>query len=677
MAEAAGTRDAAREAGAERSFRLLLLALCLVGAALRSVHLDTTLSHDEVETVRRYVEGGPDTILATHGGYGSTNNHLLNSLLAWGSVRAFGLHVWSLRLPSWLFGVLAVPLVGLVARALLRDRLTAAVAAFLAAFSPVLVAYAPACRGYGPLVFFALAALWCLLGAIEDGATGRLPLAAAALVLCGWSHMTGLAFAGTCGLALLVRLAFARGTRDPSIARRRPLWLALASVAAAGLLLVAWYSRESLILRDVQSRVVHGTFVDPSLSNVKSVHYERSPWPWMEHVIKEFLGARSWPLLAWVPALLAGLPLALRRDPRRGATLACFLLFPPAALLAANLKLFPRYFLFVQPFALVAAGVSVAWAARALASRAPLAALRRPALAGACLALALEATTAPWLLSDLRGPGASFQSVRWDIAGTAGELAAALAPEDVVLSFPRPEVRGDWHEWAFSQSWAFHEELSLAPILAAPLAQAPARRTLWYVTPERAPDDDERFPPGAAPRFVAERWGSFLFRAELLCEPPALLPLPALEGSLGAWRFEDPFENVDLRFAAGDVSLAVGHAGGDARVLSPRVPVEGGSLVELADEVAAEQSDGVRPCATIGLSFFDAEGALLLSVSRRALPWPGLAPTAAWQPLRLTTVAPRGARSVEVCLSLAPAHPAGSVVHFRPPVLRAAAARGV
>ena len=142
----------------ERSFRLALLALTLLGASLRVVHLDGTIAFDEAASVRRFVQGGPPAIFGLYSGYGgATSNHLVNSLLASASARAFGLETWALRLPAFLFGVAVVPLLGLVARRVARDRLTGAVAAFLAALSPILVAYSPACRGYATLLVFVLA----------------------------------------------------------------------------------------------------------------------------------------------------------------------------------------------------------------------------------------------------------------------------------------------------------------------------------------------------------------------------------------------------------------------------------------------------------------------------------------------------------------------------------------
>ncbi len=680
MAEAAGTTDAAREAGAERSFRLLLLALCLVGAALRGVHLDTTLSHDEVETVKRYVEGGPDTILATHGGYGSTNNHLLNSLLAWASVRAFGMHVWSLRLPSYAFGALAVGLVGWVARILTRERSAAAIAAFLAALSPPLVAYATACRGYGTLVFFALLALGSLVLAVERGERRWLLVLGPALLAAGWSHMTGLVFAAACGLCALVLLAIPRRAGDPLRGARRPALLALATILVAGAALTAWYSRESLILRDVGNRVVNRTFVDPSLANVRSMHYEAGLRLWALHTAKEFLGATGWLVLLGGPLAMAGVLVVLWRDARRGALLACCLLFPPTAFLAGGLKPYPRYFLFVQPFVLVALGASLAWLARALAARAPWPALRRPAVAAAVLALAFELTSLPWLRASLSGPGARLLNVDWDVAGAVEEVARELRPDDVVLTFPRPEVRADWREWAFEQSCLFHEQLSLSPILSRPAREGTGARTLWYITPERRLQDLDRFPFGCTPEPVSEHWGTFLYRAEIVCPPLADVALPPLDlagRGLGAWRIEDDFQNVTPGFGPGSgpgdrIALAVGHAGGDARVISPPFPIAAGALVELSAEVAAEQSDGMRPCATIAVRFQDEAGERIVSVARNALLWEGLRPRPDWSLVRLTTIAPRSARTAEVCLSLAPGHPAGSVIEFRPPRLRVA-----
>ena len=78
-----------------------LLLVTILGALLRVVHLDGTIAFDEAITTRPFVEGGTPSIFALYGGYGSTNNHVLNSLLALVSVRGFGEEVWALRLPAY------------------------------------------------------------------------------------------------------------------------------------------------------------------------------------------------------------------------------------------------------------------------------------------------------------------------------------------------------------------------------------------------------------------------------------------------------------------------------------------------------------------------------------------------------------------------------------------------
>lgn len=683
-----GDGGVGQEALGERAFRRLLLALTLCGAVLRLVHLDSTLGYDEAETVKRYVEGGLPTIFAVHGGYGSTNNHLLNSLLSFAAVQAFGLHVWSLRLSSFVFGVLAVPLVGLVARRLTRDRLTAAVATFFAALSPILVSYAPACRGYGLLVFFALASNWLLLRAVEDGQRRLLPLLAVTLFLGGWSHMSGLVFAATCGLFTLVLLLVPPRAQSASAAPRsrsshgRSAWLALGSVALAGVALTLWYSRGSLILQDVQSRLVHGTFVDPSLSGLKSVHRGEELWPWITHAGREFFGTGSRFLPVGLALAALGLARASWSDPRRGALLACGLLFPPVAFMAGNLKPFPRYFLFVQPYLLVAVAVALVWLVGSAARR-TLRAPRATLAAVWAAALVLQVPALPLLRRNLTGPGANVMGIEWNVAAAVERIASELRPDDVVLSFLQPSVRGSWREWAFEQSASFHGGLRLDPLLARPASGAAGPRTLWYLTPERSLEGCLRFPPGLEPELVGRQQRCFVYRAELVVEALRPVPLPPFDGAnrgLGGWRLEDPFSNVealvDGSSAAGPierVSLAVGHAGGDARIVSPPVAIESGRLVELRTAVSAEQAGGIRPCGVVTLSFLDAAGEPLARVARTAPLWEGLHPRDDWSDLRLTTLAPRGTRSLTVTLSLAPANPAGSIVHFRPPALFEAA----
>ena len=657
-----------------------MLGITLVGALLRLVHLDTTIAFDEAITVRRFVEGGLPSIVSLYGGYGSTNNHVLNSFLALASVRVFGESVWALRLPAFLFGVATIPLLASFARRCTRSALVGRIAALLAAGSPLLVEYTPACRGYAPLVFFAVLSAWLLL-AILEVPRGRVRCAvgfATAVFAAGWSHMSALVFAAALGAALACEaLASWRqpspaqpGVRSLVLRAGLPLCLAVGA-------LVLWYSRASLILRDVQSRVVHGTFVDPSLAGLKSVHDDQNVVAWAVHTGKDFFGTRGLVLPLLLPLVAWAAVRHVRLRGRRSVLLICSVCVPPVALLAARLLPFPRYFFFVQPFLLVLVAIGLVAAGdvfqRLLGNGG---AGRRSVGTGmlvVVLALLVQAAATPRLLQVLRGPGSIGMGVAWDARSLTKHLAENLAPQDLLLSLPEPLQPSDWRERGFYQSYEFHEQNDLLPRLE-PWRPGPLDLRVWYATPN-APVAHPRFLP-CQTEPVARFAGCFLHRGELrvtLRERP-LPPLDWSEGGLGDWSFSCPFENADHAVAGGDVddrylSLHVRESGADAEIASPPLEVEPGSVLSLQTSIAADQPAGMRPFGRIGVHFFDAEGERIVTRTRPGALWPDLRPIADWTPLELRTSVPRDARTARVFFALTLGNHVGCTIRVRPFVL--------
>ncbi|HSG73020.1 MAG TPA: glycosyltransferase family 39 protein, partial [Planctomycetaceae bacterium] len=94
-------------------------------------------------------------VLAAVSTYESPNNHLLNTLLSWGSVKAFGNSPPSLRLPALLAGILCVAASMMLANRIAGFR-AAILAGFLVALSSPLIEYSTNARGYTLLGLFTL-----------------------------------------------------------------------------------------------------------------------------------------------------------------------------------------------------------------------------------------------------------------------------------------------------------------------------------------------------------------------------------------------------------------------------------------------------------------------------------------------------------------------------------------
>lgn len=189
----------------------------------RLVGLDLSLWHDEVVTILRFVDGGPEDIL--FGNY-STNNHLLFNFLTWASVTLSGTTEAIFR--YWAV-VPALVIAGAGSNWLFRrfGRSTAAVFLVLLAANPLLTVLARQARGYGlamACVGFLVMAAW---KALEPGAPHS------ALIPVGVAATLGIFTLPTVVLpfVVLIPLLF--------LAHRRwAIWMLL----GVGIASLGWYS---------------------------------------------------------------------------------------------------------------------------------------------------------------------------------------------------------------------------------------------------------------------------------------------------------------------------------------------------------------------------------------------------------------------------------------------------
>ncbi|MGE3956193.1 MAG: glycosyltransferase family 39 protein [Vicinamibacterales bacterium] len=143
----------------------LVISTLAVAAALRLLGLGSGLWYDEIVTLVDSARLPLRAIVTTFPG---VNTHPLYSVLAHGSLSAFGESAWALRLPACLFGTACVWM-AFELGALAMDRLEAWAGAAVLATSYHHVWFSQNARGYTMMGFFAILSTWFLLRAGTHG----------------------------------------------------------------------------------------------------------------------------------------------------------------------------------------------------------------------------------------------------------------------------------------------------------------------------------------------------------------------------------------------------------------------------------------------------------------------------------------------------------------------------
>ncbi len=136
--------------------RSLLALIVLCGLTFRIAGLNSPVDYDEAYTVVEYASRSWWTIISD---YSLPNNHIFHSLLVRASLSLFGMHAWSIRLPTLLAGLGIIIAVYILGRALYSPE-TGLVTAALAAFLPEVIRYSISARGYSLVGLFTLLLFW-------------------------------------------------------------------------------------------------------------------------------------------------------------------------------------------------------------------------------------------------------------------------------------------------------------------------------------------------------------------------------------------------------------------------------------------------------------------------------------------------------------------------------------
>jgi hypothetical protein len=140
----------------DRFYWLALAVITLLGLAVRLVDYLHPVGYDEAYTYIHFASKSLRMILAD---YSAPNNHIFHTLLVALADRFFGNHLWVLRLPALIAGVLCVPAAYMAGKSL-YGRAAGSLAAAFIAVSPLLVDYSNNARGYSLVCLFSLLMLW-------------------------------------------------------------------------------------------------------------------------------------------------------------------------------------------------------------------------------------------------------------------------------------------------------------------------------------------------------------------------------------------------------------------------------------------------------------------------------------------------------------------------------------
>ena len=162
-----------------------LLALMVVAAVLRAIGLNRDLWLDEIYTLIRTVRHPLREILTIFPG---DNQHMFYSVLARISVVLFGEQPWTLRLPSLVFGVAAVPALYFLARQVTTRR-ESLLAAMLLTVSYHHVWFSQNARGYAGMLFWTLVCTTYLLRGLSSSKWSDWVLYAVAAALGTYTYL--------------------------------------------------------------------------------------------------------------------------------------------------------------------------------------------------------------------------------------------------------------------------------------------------------------------------------------------------------------------------------------------------------------------------------------------------------------------------------------------------------
>ena len=406
-----------------------LVALVVVAVVARAIGLNGGLWIDEIYSLVRSFRSPMGVILTEYWG---DNHHPLYAVLAHLSRAVFGESPWSVRLPSLLFGVAAVPMVYALGRTMMARR-ESLLAAALLAVSYHHVWFSQNARGYSAIACFALVTTWALIRGVETGARKYFAVYALAGALGAYTHLT----------MVLVVVGHALGVAAWVLLPGRAVGRGPALRAAAGAFVLA--ALLTVVLYAPMLRDVFDYFLN-SPSQLRGVSTPR--WAFFETVRVITLGLSGGTAALGAIVLAAGALVGVsgfvslwRRQPLFALTLVGASVATVLGAGVARGTMYPRFFFFAIGAAMlivVRGGfATVAW----LAER-----VGRPSLG---TPVATAAVAAVILLSAL-SLGFDYRYPKQDFEGAMRYVQATQSPGDRVVTTGLP---ADPYRMLYELAW--------------------------------------------------------------------------------------------------------------------------------------------------------------------------------------------------------------------------------
>ncbi|OQX61748.1 MAG: hypothetical protein B5M51_07220 [Anaerolinea sp. 4484_236] len=133
----------------------IILLITAAAAVFRIPETFSAITYDEAYTYLAFTRG---SLWQTISDYHLPNNHILLSLIINLSLRVLGDHLWVMRLPTLLSGILMIPAVYLLGKRLYSPE-SGILAAILVAALPELISFSSIARGYIIIAFFTVIVL--------------------------------------------------------------------------------------------------------------------------------------------------------------------------------------------------------------------------------------------------------------------------------------------------------------------------------------------------------------------------------------------------------------------------------------------------------------------------------------------------------------------------------------
>lgn len=634
-----------------RATTVLLALIVLLGILVRMPGMDYALGWDDVMSVEGFLRWGPRRFLLGH--YGS-NNHPFAALCSWAACLAFGDKDWAIKLPAFVFGIAAIPLIYVLGRRVYRDPGCGLAAALLLAVIPAHVGYSTAFRGYSAAMFFAITSALFLHDSLRRTSALALMGLSLSIVLMGLSHLFFLLLLGSWGAILA---GYGLGCLMMREYRSRKALIAFIATGLAlgvSILLVAGaYWPTMNLIGGAWHRLVHGAWSPTMVNWLTGAEGLGEPIPFdiMTEVVTGSTGRSFW--FASILAAIGCVGAAVRR--RHGAALCVAgLVLPLVVSHIAGLNPIPRFLLVVLPFFVLCLGAGIVYVSNAAGTFVrcflPFR-LHRVAFCG--LMVAVLWGFAPTYRRDFpRGPEwvtCNFSDYR----SAVRRAVAEMAPDDVV------DCR-----WYFQPVDYYLARMDWEGILLD-TAPSPEYR-LWILMYSYVPDF-EGFPLQSDPKLVASFPGCTLWVGQPFPNPLREVPLAQLSDlrqpaeTPRRWRECGPV--ADGMLVEADSGSALVRASETVRadwgLTQDHVPVGERKRVIFRAEV---HDDSGNHLTRLWVRYFGADGIGLREDARYARRPMADGP---WRRIQLSVLTPRGTASIQPEIRVEGVLRAGEEVRFR------------